>query len=452
MKKRRDFLKLATTGAALAMSKPLWSDSHSKRKPNIIFIMADDLGYADLGCYGQKEIQTPNADRMAKEGIRFTDCYAGSTVCAPTRSVLMTGQHTGHTTIRHNKSQGKRIPLREEDVTIAQVLKDAGYATGIFGKWGLAEPGTHAVPNKKGFDEWFGYLNQKHAHSHYPEYLYSNNERVDIPANANDRHGQYAHELFDNVAFDFIRRHRDQPFFLYLPYTLPHGEFLIPDLGPYADKPWSEKARNYAAMVSRLDTSLGRILALLKELDIDENTIVFFTSDNGAGDRFEGTLDSSGPLRGMKRDLTEGGIRVPMIVRWPGKVPAGKVSDTIWYFPDVMPTCAALANATIPKRWQTDGVDVTPSLMGKSQDLSDRFLYWEFSTAIAQAGRWGKWKAINDGLGKPIELYDLSVDIDESNNIADAHPEIVAKFEAFFKEAHIPSPHWPDPEPKKAGA
>ena len=422
-------------------------------RPNIIFVMADDLGYADLGCYGQKEIRTPFLDQMASEGLRFTDCYTGAPVCAPARSCLMTGQHTGHTTVRGNFGKGGvrglgggngRVPLKAEDVTIAQVLKAAGYVTGMTGKWGIGEPNTTGEPGKKGFDEFYGYLNQRRAHTYYPSYIWHNTEKVMLPGNANGKREQYTHDMCAEFALDFVRRHGGkQPFFLYLPYLIPHSKYEIPSTDPYSDKAWKKDEKVHAAMITRMDEDMGDLFALLKKLGIDNNTIVFFTSDNGAAKRWDGRFDSSGALTGRKRDLTEGGIRVPMIVRWPGKVKAGAVSNDPWWFPDLLPTCATLAGATAPKN--IDGLDVSPMLLGQPQELQNRSFYWEFyEGGFKQAARAGNWKAIRKA-GKPIELYDLSQDLAERNNLAQRHPERVAKFATFLTESRVNSKAWPAP-------
>jgi arylsulfatase A-like enzyme len=416
--------------------------------------MADDLGYGDLGCYGQKEIKTPNIDRVADEGTRFTDCYAGSTVCAPSRSVLMTGQHTGHTRIRNNMGKAggvlvldngspqRRVPLKLEDVTVAEVLRHAGYVTGIAGKWGLGEPDTAGVPNWQGFDEWFGYLNQRRAHTYYPPYLWRNEQKVILEGNKDGRRKQYSHDMFTDFALDFIRRRKAGPFFLYLPYTIPHAKYEIPSTEPYTDKSWPTDAKVHAAMITRMDGDIGRIMKLLKELTIDERTLVFFCSDNGAAKRWEGIFDSSGPLRGHKSDLYEGGIRTPMIVRWPGKVPAGKTSDVPWYFADVMPTLAELVGVKPPP--DIDGISVLPALLGREQETDDRFLYWEFPAGkFQQAVRWRNYKAIRLSPGEPLELYNLAEDIAEENNIAAEHPEVIARIEEYLKTARTDSPNWP---------
>jgi len=431
-------------------AKPKGSDA----RPNIIFMMADDLGYGDLGCYGQKHIKTPHIDRLAAEGMRFTQCYAGSTVCAPSRSVLMTGQHTGHTRVRGNFGivggigPQRRVPLLPEDVTVAEVLKQAGYATGITGKWGLGEPDTMGVPNRQGFDEWFGYLNQRNAHSYYPPYLWRNEEKFVLDGNRDGEKGQYSHDMITDFALDFVERHASGPFFLYLPWCIPHAKYQIPSVKPYADKPWKQDAKVHAAMVTRMDRDVGRIMALLKRLGINERTIVFFCSDNGAASRWEGIFDSSGALRGHKRDLYEGGIRTPMIVRWPGRIRAGAISDTAWTFTDFLPTAADLAGVRPPPN--TDGVSVRPTLLGKPQDLRNRFLYWEFyERGMQQAVRWRDWKAIRLKWRGPLALYDLASDPDEQHDVAAKHPDVVAKIEAYLKTAHTDSPNWPVRPPKK---
>jgi arylsulfatase A-like enzyme len=409
------------------------------------------LGYFDLGCYGQRNIRTPNMDRMAAEGTRFPDCYESSAVSAPSRSDLMTGQHTGHTRIRGNFAQKggvmvlddgppqRRAYLRREDITVAEVLKGAGYSTGITGKWGIAEPGTPGTPNKKGFDEWFGYLNQRRAHTYYPPFLWRNEEKVLLEGNQGGSRKQYSHDMFTEFALDFIGEHADGPFFLYLPYTMPHAAFDVPELGEYASKPWPDRAKAYGAMVSRLDRDIGRIIECLKEENIDGNTIIFLCSDNGSGSNWDGFFESLGPFRGHKGNLYEGGIRVPMIARWPGHIPAG-VSDAPWYFADFLPTAAALAGAGTPRG--TDGVSVLPALLGEDQGLSTRPLYWEYYVGgYVQAVRMGRWKAVRH-IGKESELYNLSDDIGETRNVGDAHQDLVGEMEACMEEAHVPSDSW----------
>jgi len=420
-------------------------------QPNIIFIMADDLGYGDLGCYGQSVIKTPHIDKLAQEGLRFTQCYAGSTVCAPSRSVLMTGQHTGHTTVRGNFGKGGvqglgggqgRVPLAAQDITVAEVLKQAGYKTGMTGKWGLGEPNTTGQPNAQGFDAWFGYLNQRRAHTYYPSFIWRNRERVDLPGNTDKKKTQYTHDMFTDFALEFIRTNQKKPFFLYLPYCIPHSKYEIPSTDPYTDKAWDSDEKVHAAMVTRMDRDVGRLLALLGELDIDQQTIVFFCSDNGAAKRWEGRFDSSGALRGRKRDMYEGGIRTPMLVRWPGQIKAGTESDLAWYFADVLPTLAEIAGAETPTG--IDGVSVLPTLLGKKQDLSQRFLYWEFfERGFQQAVRWRNWKAIRLKPGQPLALYDLSKDLGETQDVASQHAQVVAQIEAYLQSARTESHYFP---------
>jgi arylsulfatase A-like enzyme len=423
------------------------------RKPNIIFILADDLGYGDLGCYGQKKIKTPHLDRMAAEGVRFTQVYAGSTVCAPSRCALMTGLHTGHTRVRGNA----RVPLRPEDLTVAEVLKKAGYATALVGKWGLGEPGSTGVPNKQGFDEFYGYLNQQHAHNHFPDHLWRNEEKITIEGNVVEKgvavkRAQWSQDLFTREALDFVTRHKDKPFFLYLSLVVPHANneagktgIETPDDKPYSDEPWPQNERNFAASVTKMDADVGKLLAKLKELSIDGETYVFFTSDNGAhreGGRDPDFFASSGPLQGIKRSMHDGGIRVPMIVRRPGAVPAGKVSDQVWAFWDFLPTAAELAGAPAPEK--IDGISMAAALHGKPNRTAD-YLYWEFhEKGFHQAVRTGDWKAIRSGgaAGK-LSLFDLSADIGEKTDVAAKYPEVVARIEEYLKTARTENPEFP---------
>jgi arylsulfatase A-like enzyme len=423
-----------------------------KRRPNIILILSDDLGYGDLGSYGQKFIRTPNLDRMAREGLRFTEFYAASAVCAPSRASLMTGMHQGHAFIRGNMGRnGERIPLRPQDTTVAEVLKGAGYRTGIVGKWGLGEPGTTGVPNRKGFDYFFGYLNQNHAHNYYPDYLWRNEQRVNIPK------GTYSHDLFTREALDFIRRERGSPFLLYLAYTIPHANneltrktgngMEVPTDAPYSNERWSPQQRNYAAMVTRMDADVGRIFALLKELNLEDDTVVVFSSDNGPQDKQEGgydlkLFDSNGPFRGLKRDLYEGGIRAPLIVRWPGRVRPGRVSEDTWAGWDFLPTFAAIAGAKAPAG--LDGVSMLPAILGERQPRR-KYLYWEFHEGgFAQAVRWGRWKAVKHGTGGALELYDLQTDVGERRDVAAEHPGLVRNIADAMKREHVESENWPD--------
>jgi uncharacterized sulfatase len=431
-------------------------DAAEPQPPNIIYIMADDLGYGDLGCYGQQQIQSPNIDRLAAEGLRFTDCYAGSTVCAPSRCALMTGLHTGHCLVRRNWL----LPLRPQDITVAEVLQGAGYDTALVGKWGLGEAGTTGAPNNQGFGEFFGYLNQVHAHNYYPEFLWHNDQRHPLdnvvvrPArNPNSQGGvasrreDYSHDLFTEAALRYIDEHREGPFFLYLAYTIPHANneasrqgMEVPSLDPYADKDWPEPQKAHAAMITRMDRDVGRLMAKLKELGIDERTVLLFTSDNGP--HKEGGADpeffnSSGPLRGYKRSMHDGGIRVPMIVRQPGRIEAGRTTDHVCAFWDFLPTAAELAGADAPEG--LDGISFVPTLYGGEQPRHD-YLYWEFhESGIHQAVRHGRWKAVRkQSLEAPLELYDLSVDLGEQNNVAADHPQIVQQIEAYLETARTP--------------
>ena len=389
-------------------------------KTNIIFILADDLGYGDLGCYGQKLIQTPNIDKLAKQGTRFTQCYAGNTVCTPSRSALMTGYHTGHARVRGN---GLGI-LKSGDVTVGKILQDAGYVTGLIGKWDLGYQGTSGEPMKQGFDYSFGYLRAADAHNYWTDHLFRNGRRIAKATNV------YSHDLCAAESLDFIRREKEKPFFLYAAFTLPHGLIDPPNDEPYGKEDWPSINKKYAAMITRLDKTVGEIMALLDELKLREKTIVFFTSDNGP-DTFRGYADyndlgenelfhSNGRLRGIKRDLYEGGIRVPMIVRWPGKVPAGVTSDQIWAFWDFLPTTAEIAGTAPPKG--IDGVSVLPALLGKSK-IEHSPLYWEFyERGFEQAARDGDWKAVRHAPGKALELYNLKNDLEEEEDVAASNP------------------------------
>lgn len=428
-------------------------------KLNIIFVMVDDMGYGDLGCYGQKEIKTPNIDQLASEGIRFTNFYSGSPVCAPARSVLMTGRHTGHTTVRGNFGKAGvtglgggdgRVPLRSEDITVAEILKKAGYITGITGKWGLGEPGTTGLPNDQGFDEWFGYLNQRRAHNHYADYVWHNKEKYPIPENERGKEKIHTHNLFTDFALDFIQKHinSEQPFFLYIPYLLPHAEFEIPEInGLYRNKNWSQQEKIYASMISLIDDDVGKIRALLKENNSLGNTLFLFTSDNGAANRYEGRFKSSGVLRGRKRDVYEGGIRVPFIVSMPGTVPQGKTNESVGYFADILPTISEIVNHRIPEN--VDGMSMKEVFLENKNLDGKRILYWEFhSQGGKQAVRWGNWKGVRldvhkNGFISEIELYDLERDPSEKNNIANKKPEIVEKIKEIMVNEHEFSENFP---------
>jgi len=448
-------VKKILQGVVTLLASMSWSNAEAAAgHPNIIFILADDLGYADLGCYGQKHIRTPNIDRLAAEGMRFTDCYSGASVCAPSRSVLLTGLHTGHTRVRGNFGitggvgpQG-RVPLEPGDFTAAELLQGGGYRTGITGKWGLGEPGSTGVPNRQGFQAWFGYLNQRSAHTYYPPYLWRDETRVELEGNRDGQRGQYSHDMMTEFALDFVRHRGKEAFFLFLAWTIPHGRYEVPSLEPYAETSWPREARAYAAMVTRMDRDVGRLMALLKELGIDGKTIVFFASDNGAARRWDGLFDSAGPFRGKKGGPYEGGLRVPMMVRWPGRIPAGSVCREPCYFADFLPTAADLAGLDVPA--PVDGISILPLLLGKQRALPGRFLYWEQikRNEFRQAVRWGIWKAVRNKPGGPLELYDLGKDIGEKRNVAGEHPDVVKEIEAYLKKARTDSPCWPLPGEK----
>ncbi len=425
-------------------------EGQSAEKPNIIWIMADDLGYGDLGCYGQEVIQTPNIDRLAEGGMRFTDCYSGSTVCAPSRCCLMTGLHSGHAYVRGNK----RVPLRPEDVTIAEVLKEKGYVTGQFGKWGLGEPDTTGGPLNQGFDRFFGYTDQRHAHNYYPEFLWDNDQKVTLKGNLDGKQGEYTHSLIVEKGLDFVQENKDQPFFLYFSVTIPHANneygretgdgMQVPDYGVYQDEDWANPQKGHAAMISLLDSDVGRIMELLKNLEIAENTLVFFTSDNGPhreGGADPDFFDSNGPLKGIKRDLYDGGIRVPMIAHWPGKIAAGTESDFVWAFWDFPSTAAEIVGTAMPG--EVDGQSVLPTLLGKDQKEPE-YLYWEFhERAFKQGVRFGEWKGVRNDLNKPVEIYQVTQDLGEEDNLADQQPELVKRVEGWFESARTESEHWP---------
>ncbi len=423
----------------------------ARPKPNIVYIMADELGYYEPGFNGGRQILTPHLDRMAAEGMRFKNMLAGSSVCAPTRCCFLTGKHSGHTSVRVN---GGGTPLRAEEVTIASMLKPLGYATGGYGKWGNGGRDSTGVPEKHGFDEFFGYYDQVHAHTYYPPYLIRNSEEVPLAGNNGGSKGQtYAHYLIHAAAMKFIRDHQRQPFFAYLPYTPPHGNFDIPDDDPawalYKDKPWSEQARRYAAMVSMVDRQVGEVLALLKELQLEDNTLVMFSGDNGGADYFSSPDHPRGvhsankdpatgvEYRGTKGSLYEGGLRVPFLARWPGKIAPGTTSDYLGYFPDVLPTIAELTGAKPPAG--IDGLSILPTLFGSKAaghaQQQHEYLYWEMGNAVAI--RQGNWRAVKGKAG--WELYDLSSDPSEANNLAAKHPETLAKLSELAAAAHTPA-------------
>jgi arylsulfatase A-like enzyme len=421
-------------------------------KPNVIFILADDLAQGDLGCYGQTLIQTPHLDRMAAEGTRYTQAYCGTTVCAPSRASLMTGLHTGHSPIRGNrefKPEGQ-LPLPSVTVTVAEVLKTAGYATACVGKWGMGMFDSTGSPLKKGFDHFFGYNCQRHAHSYFPTYLYREDQRLPIPENEAKAKKIYAQNLISEDALQWVRSQAEQklPFFLYYALTLPHGSHEIDDLGIYRDQPWSELEKTYAAMVTRLDRDVGRLLELLKELGLDENTLVLFSGDNGSALDPKSKIaqhfnQAANGLRGFKRHLNEGALRNAGIARWPGTVPAGAVRHEPWAFWDFLPTAAELAGARLPQGFHTDGVSLVGFLKGGAAPERE-FFYWELHEGKpSQAIRFGEWKAIRSAPGKPLELYHLSSDPGEAHNVAESHADKVARAEVLLEQAHAKDPHWP---------
>jgi arylsulfatase A-like enzyme len=437
-------------------------------RPNIVFILADDLGYGELGSYGQKKIQTPNLDKMAAEGLRFTQFYAGAPVCAPSRCVLMTGRHQGRARVRGNGG-GAAQRLTQSDPTVAKVLSAAGYRTGLIGKWGLGEEGDEGDPQRQGFGFFYGFLNQVHAHNHFPSFLWRNGVRESLPnvvKLVGDHGGGYATEarvyaddVFTEEALKFIGEEAEQPFFLYLSYVLPHANnertrelgngAEVPDYGPYSDQSWELPNRGQAAMISRLDGYVGRILAELNRLGKDRQTLVIFSSDNGphqeAGND-PAFFEASGPLQGLKRSLTEGGIRVPFIARWPGRIVPG-VTGHVGYFGDFMATAAELAGAGLPS--EHESVSLVPLLSGRPEvQSSHRFLYWEFQErGFLQAALMdGRWKAIGTGPEDPnLRLYDLMQDVGEVRDLAVEKPEVVSQLRAYLRTARTESPFWQGP-------
>lgn len=419
-------------------------------KPNVIFALADDMGRCDVGCYGQKKIRTPNIDRLATEGMLFTQAYCGTSVCAPSRYALMTGKHMGHAAIRANREiqpEGQ-MPMPAGTFTVAQLFKKAGYQTACIGKWGLGLFGTTGDPLANGFDHFFGYNCQRHAHNYFPSYLYRDAERFELDGKT------YAQDLIAADVLSWVRQNKDKPFFLFFACTLPHGHFETPDVAPYADRDWPQGAKTYATMVSRFDSDLGRLLELLKELKLDSNTLVVFASDNGATETTPTQnntefFESAGALRGTKRTMYEGGLRVPAIVRWPGHVPAGKVSDVPWAFYDFLPTCADLLGTRAPEGWRVDGISMLPTFLGGPAPKRE-YLYWELHEPCSQqAVRFGDWKAVKPSPKSPLELYDLTTDVSEKHDLASAKPELAARAKALMKAAHEDSPLWPPKERPK---
>ena len=437
--------------------------------PNIVLIMADDLGYGELGCYGQKIIRTPHIDRLAAEGMRFTQFYSGSPVCAPSRCVLLTGKHTGHSTIRNNsevKPEGQR-PLRAADVTLAELLQAEGYATAAIGKWGLGMVGTSGDPNRQGFDLFYGFNCQRHAHNHYPRYLRRNDQRVMLEGNTRSLSGkQYSQDLFIEEGLKFIRENRERPFFLYLPFAVPHLGIQVPEasLAQYTDEIQEEEYAHrgyvkhpspragYAAMVTHMDRGVGQIMKLLKELKLDDQTLVFFTSDNGPTYNRLGGSDSNffrsaGEFRGLKGSVYEGGIRVPLIVRWPRRIAAGTVSDhpsALW---DLLPTVMDAAGAAERTPDDVDGVSFAATLLGRGSQRQHDYLYWEFASyGGQQAIRLGNWKGVRQKMFRgnlEIELYDLERDLGEANDVAASNPDVVEKIRQIMQSGRTVSKMFP---------
>ena len=465
----------AAAVALLLVAAPTASSAASSDRPNVIFILADDLGYGDLGSYGQTVIRTPGLDRMARQGIRFTQFYAGATVCAPSRSVLMTGQHTGHTHVRGNAPGPDMTAqsLRDEDVTVAEVLKSAGYSTGLFGKWGLGEIGLEGHPLKQGFDAFFGYLNQVHAHNYYPEFLWRGLEKAP-QRNTVERvsrvyggfaggwateRNEYSHDVIMREALAWVEEQKDSPFFLYLALTIPHANnegtratgdgAEVPEYGVYEREDWPNPDKGQAAMITRMDRDIGALLERLSDLGIEKNTLVMFSSDNGPHNESNHDLlkfHPSGNLRGIKRDLYDGGIRVPFVAWWPGTIQPGRVSGHIGYFGDLMATAADLAGVDTPAN--TDSISFLPTLLGQPDEQKEHeYLYWEFyEGGSAQAVRLRQWK----GVRKPmltgrLELYDVTRDASEKYNVARNHPEVVERIEELMGQAHVAHPNWKAP-------
>ncbi len=429
--------------------------------PNIVFILLDDAGYGDVSCFGQKKFATPNVDALAAGGMKFTQHYSGSTVCAPTRCCLMTGYHTGHAYVRGNREVKPvgQAPIPAETVTVAELMQGAGYKVGAFGKWGLGSPGSDGDPVHQGFDVFYGYNCQRNAHSYYPSFLFHNLDKVELDGKT------YSQDLIMGQALDFIRANKDGPFFCYLPWTIPHAAMHVPEsyaapfreqfaqfeevIGRYKGPPVKNPVAAFAGMMVKMDEDVGRVMALLKELGIDKNTLVIFSSDNGPhkeGGHKPDFFDSNGPLTGHKRDLTEGGIRVPTIAYWPGKITAGSSTDLISAHWDFLPTACELAGIEAPEG--IDGISYLPTLLGEpDQQRQHDHLYWEFfERGGKRAARFGKWKAVQVNVHKdrdgPIKIFDLEADLAERNNLAEQKPGLVARAKKIFAEAHTPSPHW----------
>jgi arylsulfatase A-like enzyme len=459
---RRSFL-WSTIAAASSFAVAPLAHSASRRRPNIVFILADDMGYGDTSVYGQKKFKTPHIDRLAAEGVRFTQAYAGAPVCAPSRSVLMTGLNTGHTRVRDNfalaggkigfkgKEEIRRASLTDADRTVADYLAQNGYDTALFGKWHLDGYDPDAIPTRHGFQTFKGWLTQNGStQGYYPEKRYNNTDLLEIPENSDGKRGRYGTTIVTEDAVDYIAHHTGKPFFLYVAYDAPHSPYIAPDFGSYAGEPWDGDEKTYASMIEHLDNGVGAILNALKSSGIDQDTIVFFASDNGP--RSEPTpqqtkvinfFDSNGPLRGYKRDVYEGGIRDPLVARWPGNIPAGRISEVPAFFADFMPTALDLAGAPTTSG---DGMTLKPFLLDPELKGPDRLLYWEFyEPSFEQAVRWGEWKAVRHGRRGALELYNLIRDPAETINVASDHPKIVERIEHYIAHTHVPSSEYPDP-------
>ena len=468
----RSIMKILTPRLLLAAALlvALWPSSSSPAataKPNIIYLLADDLGYNELGCYGQKWIKTPHIDALAAEGMRFTQHYSGAPVCAPSRCVLLTGKHSGHAYIRNNgevQPEGQR-PIPDATVTVAELLKKRGYATAAIGKWGLGPPGSEGDPNRQGFDLFFGYNCQRHAHNHYPRYLWRNDNRVKLDGNTRSLTGkQFSQDLFTREALSFIKQNKDGPFFLYMPFAIPHLSIQVPteSLAQYKGKiPEADyKHRGYlkhpfpragyAAMISHMDRDVGKIMALVKELGLDEDTLVMFSSDNGPTfNRLGGSdsdfFESAKPFSGLKGSVHEGGIRVPLVARWPGRIKPGTTSDHISAFWDVLPTLCEVSGAKPPA--DIDGISFAPTLLGAGRQKNHEYLYWEFAAYSGQqAVRMGKWKALRKGMFRGnmhVHLYDLETDVAEKHDVSEKHPDVVARIKRIMAASHVPSKMFP---------
>jgi len=430
----------------------LWSLTSAAKQPNIIYIMVDDAGIGDFSNYGGKHISTPVMDKLAKEGMQFSRAYSGNAVCGPTRCVLMTGQHPGHALRRANQSNDGLLPTPRGATTVASILKKAGYKTGGFGKWGIGNVGTTGVPEKQGFDLWYGYYDQKHAHNYYPTFLVRNSKEEQLKGNIGGKKETYTHYLIVKETLKFIEDNKDGPFFCYAAWTPPHGKYVIPtddpNLKPYQKESWAQSVKNYAGMVSLLDQGVGQIVAKVKELGIAENTLIIYTSDNGANRPFIKDLQSTGGLRGQKRSLYEGGIRAPFVAYWPGTVKAGSKSDILTSSVDLMVTAAEIAGVETSSK--TDGISYLPTLLGMDQKEQHDSLYFEiYEGAFQQCVRMGDWKGYRKGTKDPVEVYNLSKDPAEKNNVADAQPDIAKKLIAIMTSEHTPSKHYTTPEHAK---